>query len=156
MSEANIKAMAEALYQAQCEYVGANHEEKCVEILTTALQSFEDVIVGVKIREAALIVQNNELEKALRDLLNDCINFDGGKLSDCMMKQATKALAKTPEQSLSAHNKRIRDEAIESQAKNIAVKFFQHWWNSHGVNTEQGFDDWWQFQKSKFLSNPQP
>lgn len=33
-----------------------------------------------------------ELEKALNDLLNDCINFDGAKLSDCYLKQASDAL----------------------------------------------------------------
>jgi len=32
------------------------------------------------------------LELTLNDLLNDCINFDGGKLSDCYLKQASDAL----------------------------------------------------------------
>lgn len=34
----------------------------------------------------------DELEKALGDLLNDCINFDGGKLTDCIMERASKVL----------------------------------------------------------------
>lgn len=32
------------------------------------------------------------LEKALNDLLNDCINFNGTTLSDCYLKQASDAL----------------------------------------------------------------
>lgn len=35
-----------------------------------------------------------ELENALNDLLNDCINFDGGKLTDCIMEHASKTLKK--------------------------------------------------------------
>ena len=30
-----------------------------------------------------------ELEKALRDILNDCINFNGGVLTECFMEQAS-------------------------------------------------------------------
>ena len=33
------------------------------------------------------------LIKTLGDLLNDCINFDGGKLSDCMLRQASDLLS---------------------------------------------------------------
>lgn len=40
----------------------------------------------------AALEKVDTLEKALNDLLNDCINFDGGKLSDCMLKQASDAL----------------------------------------------------------------
>jgi hypothetical protein len=32
------------------------------------------------------------LKNALNDLLNDCINFDGGKLTDCKMQQARDTL----------------------------------------------------------------
>jgi len=32
------------------------------------------------------------LEQALNDLLNDCINFDGGKLTDLILKQASETL----------------------------------------------------------------
>lgn len=32
------------------------------------------------------------LEEALRDLLNDCINFDGGKLTDSVMERASGVL----------------------------------------------------------------
>lgn len=34
----------------------------------------------------------NSIESALNDLLNDCINFDGAKLSDVYLKQASDAL----------------------------------------------------------------
>ena len=33
-----------------------------------------------------------DLENALRDLLNDCINFDGGKLTDCVLERASNTL----------------------------------------------------------------
>ena len=33
-----------------------------------------------------------ELEKALNDLLNDCINFNGGTLTNCILEQASAAL----------------------------------------------------------------
>lgn len=36
-----------------------------------------------------------ELEKTLNDLLNDCINFDGGKLTDCFMEDASRVLKNT-------------------------------------------------------------
>ena len=32
----------------------------------------------------------------------------------------------------------------KEQRKEIAVKFFYHWWNTPGNNTEQGFDDWYE------------
>ncbi len=38
----DTKAMAKAMYQKQCEYVGANHEEKCIELLRISYDSFED------------------------------------------------------------------------------------------------------------------
>lgn len=34
-----------------------------------------------------------KLREALYDQLNDCINFDGGKLTDCIMEASTKTLA---------------------------------------------------------------
>lgn len=38
------------------------------------------------------IKANANIKKALNDLLNDCINFNGSKLSECMIKQASEAL----------------------------------------------------------------
>jgi hypothetical protein len=48
----------------------------------------------------ALMAQNAELVKALRDQLNDCINFDGGKLTDVIMEHSSKILKSTPAQCL--------------------------------------------------------
>ena len=33
-----------------------------------------------------------DLERALSELLNDCINFDGGKLTDSILENASKVL----------------------------------------------------------------
>jgi hypothetical protein len=48
----------------------------------------------LKVRFAILNEQRriSIVDVALRDLLTDCINFDGAKLSDCKMKQASDAL----------------------------------------------------------------
>lgn len=35
-----------------------------------------------------------ELEVAMKDLLNDCINFDGAKLTDCILAESSKVLKK--------------------------------------------------------------
>jgi hypothetical protein len=35
-----------------------------------------------------------DLEEGLFDQLNDCINFDGGKLTDCIMQQSSALLQK--------------------------------------------------------------
>lgn len=32
----------------------------------------------------------------------------------------------------------------ETQIKEIVIDFFYWWWNQDGVNTSQGFDDWWE------------
>lgn len=36
-----------------------------------------------------------ELEKSLNNLLNDCINFEGGRLTDCIMEDASRILKNT-------------------------------------------------------------
>lgn len=59
--KANIAAMAEAIYQRQCDYVGADHPATCVEILTTALQSFEDDVLQSNQQNEALLAQVDEL-----------------------------------------------------------------------------------------------
>jgi hypothetical protein len=38
------------------------------------------------------LLRIEKLEFALGDLLNDCINFDGGKLTDVKIKQASEIL----------------------------------------------------------------
>ena len=37
-------------------------------------------------------LRNALLENALRDLINDCINFNGSELSDCILKQSVDML----------------------------------------------------------------
>lgn len=47
-----------------------------------------------------LQAQVEALRKALNDQLNDCINFDGGKLTDAIMNHSSDLLAATPQQHL--------------------------------------------------------
>jgi len=49
-------------------------------------------------RRAELEQQLSEVRRSLNDLLNDCINFGGGKLSVFVMVQASKTLAALPPQ----------------------------------------------------------
>ena len=37
----------------------------------------------------------------------------------------------------------------EEEVRDIALKFFYHWYNSPGSNTEQGFDEWFKDNKKK-------
>ena len=39
-----------------------------------------------------LALENVALKKQLNDQLNDCINFDGGKLTDCIMEESSRIL----------------------------------------------------------------
>ena len=41
----------------------------------------------------------------------------------------------------------ITDEMI----KDICTKFFYHWWNTQGNNTDEGFDNWWKENKQQLL-----
>ncbi len=60
-TEANIDAFARAIYKAQCDYFGADHEGHCVEQLKIALQSTEDKI-------ESLTAQNEAYDRALEVL----------------------------------------------------------------------------------------
>ena len=42
--------------------------------------------------EAQMLNRVNELECVLNDQLNDCINFDGGKLTDHIMQKSSRTL----------------------------------------------------------------
>jgi hypothetical protein len=59
--QADCKAMAKAMYQKQCEYVGRDHEGKCVEMLETAFLSFEADIHAQRAKtiEAVLAAMDN-------------------------------------------------------------------------------------------------
>lgn len=65
---ANVQAMAKAIYDKQCEYVGADHEKHCVYLLETALQSFEKEI------------------KQARDALKDSVSRDENLIARYIMK----------------------------------------------------------------------
>lgn len=39
---------------------------------------------------------------------------------------------------------------MEETIRDIATEFFRSWYNSPGVNTDQGFNDWWKINKSRF------
>ncbi len=58
-NEADIDAFARAIYKAQCDYFGADHEGHCVEQLKIALQSMEDKI-------KSLTAQNEAYDKELK------------------------------------------------------------------------------------------
>lgn len=42
-------------------------------------------------------------------------------------------------------------ERKRKRMKLLAVKFFYHWWNQKGNNTEEGFDKWWELEGKKLL-----
>ncbi|MDR1981504.1 MAG: hypothetical protein LBQ39_07795 [Tannerellaceae bacterium] len=43
----------------------------------------------------------------------------------------------------------------EDQIKELATKFFFHWYNAPGANTMQGFDGWWEENKEKYQDKTQ-
>ena len=59
------------------------------------VDSVETTVKQGLIRRASMRIRN--LEARLNDLLNDCINFDGGKLTDVFMENASKALKSADE-----------------------------------------------------------
>lgn len=55
---------------------------------------FYRMCIGPSAPKSHAEVHSSELRDALWDLLNDCINFDGGKLTPVFMKRASDVLAK--------------------------------------------------------------
>ena len=51
-------------------------------------------------QNAELVAQVEVLSKSLKNQLNDCINFDGGKLTDSIMEHSCIILKSTPTQHL--------------------------------------------------------
>ena len=45
-------------------------------------------------------------------------------------------------------------EDIDNLIKDVAVDFFYKWYNASGNNTTQGFNDYWEKNKSRFLPSP--
>lgn len=38
-------------------------------------------------------------------------------------------------------------------ARDVALEFYYHWHNSPGTNTAQGFDSWWELNKTRFIGD---
>lgn len=51
------------------------------------------------------------------------------------------------EQLYSEKHKANSDDRIEA----ICTDFYYHWHNAPGTNTQQGFKDWWEKNRSKYL-----
>ena len=69
---------------------------------------------------------------ALNDLLNDCINFDGGKLSDCYLKQAADVLEGRPVKleryqwvSVETRLPDEHEEVIITNGENVTAAWFE-------------------------------
>lgn len=43
---------------------------------------------------------------------------------------------------ISELEKEVESRYTEKEVRDTSLKFFYHWWNEKGNNTEQGFDDW--------------
>lgn len=80
------------------------------------------VAEGYKLREEnnqlkgerdALKVRVMDLRECLNLLLNDCINFDGGELTEIYQISATRCLNRTPQQSLEAHDREVAARALD-------------------------------------------
>lgn len=90
---ANIKAMAQAIYDDQCEYTGSGHEHYCVQKLETALQSFEDKIEQLSSRLQAAEARCEEwisVKDRLPDTGDDCmccVNQDHPHSNDFATRQ---------------------------------------------------------------------
>ena len=43
---------------------------------------------------------------------------------------------------ISELEKEVERRYTEKEVRDTSLKFFYHWWNAKGNNTEQGFDEW--------------
>jgi len=59
----NTAEMARAMYQKQSEYVGPQHEEECVRMLTLAFDSFEDRIAELEAENERLSIARKHWQK---------------------------------------------------------------------------------------------
>lgn len=83
------------------------------------------------------------------DLAESDIEDDDGlkELHDSLVS-ASKII---PSQSLNHIKAQVEEETIDKYAKDIATEFFYHWYNAQGSNTVQGFDEWWELNRERFV-----
>lgn len=77
-------------------------------------------------KRMALKAQVKQLREALNNQLNDCINFDGGKLTDSIMESSTEALKSTPSRCLATRDAEIKAQAVSEVWKHFNGKFRQN------------------------------
>jgi hypothetical protein len=63
--------------------------------ITRGIEELEYLAEDISRTIEPLEAENKLLRNALFDQLNDCINFDGGKLTTCIMQASTAVLAAT-------------------------------------------------------------
>ena len=70
----NTAEMARAMYQKQCEYVGPQHEEACVTMLSLAFDSFEDRIAELEVEVERLrnLPPEHEVSSGSFDVCPSC------------------------------------------------------------------------------------
>jgi hypothetical protein len=70
-------------------------------------------IAELEQQNTELKANNEALRESFNNLLNDCINFDGGKLTDSILKQSSDLLKQTPAESLAAHDKQVIEDFVK-------------------------------------------
>lgn len=68
-----------------------------------------------------LKAQVERLREALNDLLNDCINFDEGPLTQSIQAHCVGVLKETPIQSLNEIKAQAIEKAIDSISENLSI-----------------------------------
>lgn len=67
--------------------------DSCSDLLYGGERGWEDVEFDKFVADCRkAIAAKTKLKMQLNDQLNDCINFDGGKLTDCIMKESSRLL----------------------------------------------------------------
>jgi len=98
--------------------------------LNNAIAHYKNDQFVAKAEKEILQRQVSVLRDALNNQLNDCINYDGGKLTLGFMEDSTKALNATTE-TAQAYENRVKAEALEGAAKWFE-SFSYNELNAHG------------------------
>jgi len=122
----NIDAFAKAIYKSQCDYVGEDHEGKCVEILKGALQSMED-------ETARLTTENETLSARVKELEDD----DGDLTISYMMGRSDKD---AEIERLTARLKRLGDAGGFKTEKTYNME--DHWAAQVQARIDYANDTW--------------